>query len=264
MKSVVHEIRNHLAVAVANVEAFRDGVLEPSPARLAAVLQALHEAEVLLRDVPSGTATAHLEVATQPIDICTVITNEVLGLEALAKERGVGFGVRQCSVCEASCSAFACDPVCIGEIVNNIVSNAIRYTPPGGRVDVECRNVRGDIVLNTTDDGPGIDRKDAVRIFESGYRGNASRDTPGSGMGLALAKRFAEEHGGSIAAHNVEGRGAQFTIRLPSTVARAVAQDGRPHSVETSFPKLPTLFASAVYALGDEPNAQRSSEEKIT
>ncbi len=222
----MHEIRNHLAVAVANVEAFRDGVLEPTGPRLAAVLQALHEASVLLHDVPSGTATPHLEVATQTIDVCDVITNEVLGLEASAKERGVAFRVLQCATHEAGCSAFTCDPVRIGEIVNNVVSNAIRYTPRGGSVEVDCRPTAGAITLSVTDDGPGVDREDAARIYEPGFRGSASRDTQGSGLGLALAKRFVEEHGGSIEMQNVDGHGARFTVRLPGTAEPTVAEDG--------------------------------------
>lgn len=225
MRSVVHEIRNHLAVAVANTEAFRDGVLEPSPARLAAVLQALHEVEVLLHDVPRGTASPHPDAATETIDVCNVITNEVLGLEAMAKEHGVEFSVLQCAVRGPECSMFACDPVRVGEIVNNIVSNAIRYTPRGGRVDVDCRRSGGAITLNITDNGPGLNREDADRLFEHGFRGSASHDTQGSGMGLSLAKRFVEELGGSIDVHTAEGRGTRFTVRLPGAAATSVTND---------------------------------------
>ena len=219
MRSVVHEIRNHLAVAVANVEAFRDGVLEPSHARLTAVLAALHQANALLRDLPRGDGPAVLPVVTQTIDICDVITNEVVGFEALAKERGVTFGVRQCANHEAGCTHFSCDPTRIGEIVNNVVSNAIRYTPRGGHVDVDCHPADGHIEIAVTDDGIGIDREDAAHIFEAGYRGRASHESDGSGLGLALTKRFVEEHGGSIDASDVAGHGARFAIRLPSGIA---------------------------------------------
>jgi two-component system sensor histidine kinase BaeS len=225
MRSVVHEIRNHLAVAIANVEAFRDGVLEPTPARLAAVLQALREAEALLDDVPQLTGTAQLEVESRTIDVCDVITNEVLGLEALAKEHGIGFGVLQCAVHAPDCRNFAGDPVRIGEIVNNIVSNAIRYTPRGGRIEVDCRPSGGSIVLSVSDDGPGLSGEDIGHIFERGFRGSASRNTPGSGTGLALAKQFVEEHGGSIEVQNIAKRGARFTVRLPGNAVPPVARD---------------------------------------
>jgi two-component system sensor histidine kinase BaeS len=226
MRSVIHEIRNHLAVAVANVEAFRDGVLDPSPARLAAVLQALREMDVLLDDVPRDTVTAQLDVESRTIDVCDVITNEVLGLEALAKEHGIGFEILQCADHAPECRNFAGDPVRIGEIVNNIVSNAIRYTPGGGRIEVDCRPSGGSIVLNISDDGPGVSSEDIGRIFERGFRGSASRNTQGSGTGLALAKRFVEEHGGSIDVQNVGIQGARFTVRLPGNVIPSVAEDG--------------------------------------
>lgn len=214
MKRVVHEIRNHLAVAVANVEAFRDGVLEPNAARLTAVLAALHQANALLRDLPRGDSPAALPVVTQTVDICDVITNEVVGLEALAKERGVSFEVRQCTKHGAGCTDFPCDPTRIGEIVNNVVSNAIRYAPRGGHVDVGCHPGVGQIEIDVTDDGAGIDREDVAHIFEDGFRGHAARETSGSGIGLALTKRFVEEHGGSIDVSDAEGHGTRFDIRL--------------------------------------------------
>ena len=217
MRSVVHEIRNHLAVAVANVEAFRDGVLDPTPERLDAVLQALHSANTLLHEIRTEREIVTVPQTKQTIDICNVITTEVLGLEALAKERGVGFEVRQCASHDAACAHFACDPVRVGEIVNNVVSNAIHYTPRGGHIDVECRPVDGQIALDVTDDGPGVDGEDIGRIFESGYRGSASHDTAGSGIGLALTKRFVEDLDGSIDVLDVEGGGARFAIRLPTS-----------------------------------------------
>jgi signal transduction histidine kinase len=219
MKSVVHEIRNHVAVAVANIEAFRDGVLQPSPGRLQAVLQALREVEVLLHDIPDGTTPVQLDSERSTFDVCDVITNEVLGLEALAKEHGIEFSVVQCALHAPDCHTFTGDPVRVGEIVNNIVSNSIRYTPRGGRIEVDCRRSDGAISLKVTDEDIG-------RIFERGFRGSASRDTQGSGTGLALAKHFVEEHGGSIDVQNVGKRGARFIVRLPGNIVPSVAKDG--------------------------------------
>ena len=79
MRNVIHEMKNHLAIAVANVEAFRDGVLDASPARLGAVLQALAEVDVLLGQLRHETATATLATSMHAMDVCAVITNEVLG-----------------------------------------------------------------------------------------------------------------------------------------------------------------------------------------
>jgi signal transduction histidine kinase len=204
-----------LAVAVANIEAFRDGVLDASPARLDAVLQALAEANVLLGQLPGDFPPAALATSLNTFEVCSVVTNEVLALEAAARQHGVAFDVHQCETTCDACHAFAGDPTRISEIVNNVVSNAIRYTPPGGRVEIDCRRADGTLTLSVTDNGPGIDAADQERIFEPGYRGAASVGTAGSGLGLALAKRFAEEQGGSIDVLSAGGAGAQFVVKLP-------------------------------------------------
>jgi signal transduction histidine kinase len=226
MRSVIHEIKNHLAVAVANVEAFRDGVFEPSPARLEAVLQALAEADVLLGQLPRDAAIASLATSMSPIDVCAVITNEVLGLEASAQQRGIAFTVQQCESAGQGCRRFGGDPVRVAEIVNNVISNAIRYTPAGGRIEVDCRRSDGTLMLSVTDSGPGIAERDRKRIFDPGYRGSAASGIAGSGLGLALAKRFAEEHGGTIDVLSASGNGAQFVVKLPGTHLGSPAREG--------------------------------------
>jgi two-component system sensor histidine kinase BaeS len=227
VRRVIHEIRNHLAVAIANVEAFRDGVLEPSPKRLSAVLQALGEVDVLLRELSPGQAAspvAAFATERRSIDVCDVITNEVLAFEAAAAERGIEFRVQQCATHDPACLNFAGDPVRIAEIVNNLVSNAIRYTPGGGRIDIDCRRSGDALMLTVNDGGPGVSRADAGRIFESGFRGAAAAHTEGSGLGLSLVKRFVEEHGGTIEVGDADGGGARFTVRLPGT-----PRDVQPH-----------------------------------
>lgn len=217
MRRVIHEIRNHLAVAIANVEAFRDGVLEPSPQRLSSVRQALREVENLLGELTPGQTAPSPALArnAQPINVCDVITNEVLAFEAAAAEHQIAFRVQQCTVHGPACVNFTGDPVRVGEIVNNVVSNAMRYTPPGGQIDVDCRPSDGILTLTVTDGGPGVRSDELGKIFEAGFRGAASAGTTGSGEGLALVKRFVEEHGGTVDVENVAGRGARFTVRLP-------------------------------------------------
>jgi len=217
VRRVIHEIRNHLAVAIANVEAFRDGVLEPSPKRLSSVLQALGEMENLLGELTPRQTELQPDLATHArhINVCDVITNEVLAFEAAAAEHQITFRVQQCTVHDPACVNFTGDPVRVGEIVNNVVSNAIRYTPAGGRIDVDCRPSGGILTLTVTDGGPGVRSDELGKIFEAGFRGAASAGTTGSGEGLALVKRFVEEQGGTVEVDNVAGRGARFTVRLP-------------------------------------------------
>ncbi|MDB5069390.1 MAG: hypothetical protein JWM87_501, partial [Candidatus Eremiobacteraeota bacterium] len=165
------------------------------------------------------------QVASQPahdaqhrhINVCDIITNEVLAFEAAAAENDIAFRVQQCTVHGTACVNFSGDPVRVGEIVNNVVSNAMRYTPPGGRIDVDCRPSGGILTLTVTDGGPGVRSDEVAKIFESGFRGAASAGTTGTGFGLALVKQFVEEHGGTVDVENVADRGARFTVRLPGT-----------------------------------------------
>jgi len=219
LRRVIHEIRNHLAVAIANVEAFRDGVLEPSPQRLSSVLQALREVENLLGELTPRQLAPQpaLRQNAQRINVCEVITNEVLAFEAAAAEHQIAFCVQQCTAHGPECVNFTGDPVRVGEIVNNVVSNAMRYTPPGGKIDVDCRPSGGILTLTVTDGGPGVRSDELGKIFEAGFRGAASVGTTGSGQGLALVKRFVEEQGGTVEVENVTDRGARFTVRLPGT-----------------------------------------------
>lgn len=217
MRRVIHEIRNHLAVAIANVEAFRDGMLEPSPQRLSSVLQALGEVENLLGELTPGQMAPQAVLGTnaQRINVCDVITNEVRAFEAAAAEHEITFRVQQCTAHAPACVNFTGDPVRVGEIVNNVVSNAMRYTPRGGEIDVDCRPSGGILTLTVTDGGPGVRSDELGKIFEAGFRGAASAGTIGSGEGLALVKRFVEEQGGTVLVENIADRGARFTVRLP-------------------------------------------------
>ncbi len=219
MNSIIHEIRNHLAVAVANIEAFRDGILAPTPERLGAILQALEEAGVLLDELPRVQASApsgeSLEREMGTMNVCDVISNEVIALEGAAATRGIGFNVQKCAATVAACHVFHGSPLRIAEIVNNVVSNAIRYTPSGGHIDVDCRQSDGRLVLTVTDGGPGVATEDRERIFEAGYRGKAAVGLAGSGLGLGLARRFVEAHGGTIDLAENDGTGARFVVTLP-------------------------------------------------
>ena len=232
MRSVIHEMRNHLAVAVANVEGFIDGRIEPTRARLSAVLQALEEVDHLIEDlkVAGGGATPsrgpmHSEL--RAIDVCRLIANEATAMEAAARERGVEFSIDRCAAVHPACEAFVGDPVRIAQVVTNVMSNAIRYTPPGGAVTVDCHRGPGELVFSVSDAGPGFTSFDATHMFEAGFRGSAARGTAGSGLGLALSKSFVEEHGGSIEVHGAKGKGAIFVVKLPGR-----REDGAPADCE--------------------------------
>lgn len=100
--------------------------------------------------------------------------------------------------------------------VENLLANAIKYTPEGGNVSVVARRYGDYVTMSVTDDGPGISSKDMSRIFERRFRGQSVRHVPkGSGLGLSIVRAVVEAHGGAVDVASEEGKGATFTIRLP-------------------------------------------------
>jgi two-component system sensor histidine kinase BaeS len=113
------------------------------------------------------------------------------------------------------------DPARIGRVLGNLLTNALRHTPPGGRIRIEAGADAGSIEVAVIDSGEGISPEDLPHVFESFYRGERSRGraTGGSGLGLAIARGFVEGHGGSITAQSRPGEGSTFRFALPRLAA---------------------------------------------
>jgi two-component system phosphate regulon sensor histidine kinase PhoR len=109
------------------------------------------------------------------------------------------------------------------QVVVNLIDNALRHTPPEGSVIVDVRHDGTDAVLSVADTGPGIPFSDLPRVFERFYvvDRSRSRDHTGTGLGLAIAKHLVEAHGGSLVAESVYGKGATFTMRVPTPIPPA-------------------------------------------
>jgi len=97
-----------------------------------------------------------------------------------------------------------------------LADNAVKYTPAGGHVSLAARRENGHLRLEVADSGMGIQPDDQGRIFERFYRADPARSPGGAGLGLAIARWIAEEHGGSIAVSSQPGQGSLFTVELPS------------------------------------------------
>ena len=106
-----------------------------------------------------------------------------------------------------------CDPRSVRRCLENLVNNALRYTPEGGRVGLSAKEIPGALEISVWDDGPGIDPQDIPHLFELFYRGTHSRREPGMGMGLSIVKTILDSHGWTIRAES--NQGARFVIRIP-------------------------------------------------
>jgi signal transduction histidine kinase len=108
-----------------------------------------------------------------------------------------------------------CDAYRIAQVLNNILSNAIKYSPRGGTVDVRVDRDGDFAVVSVADEGVGIHPDDLRRIFDPFQRGSAT-DVPGVGLGLSVARRIVLAHGGQIQVRSRQGAGTTFEVRLPA------------------------------------------------
>jgi len=119
------------------------------------------------------------------------------------------------------------EPIMVATIVRNLVDNAVRFTPSGGRVDIGVYREGGEAVLKIENSGPGISPGDIDRIFEPFFRGSRPTED-GTGLGLSIVKRIVDQLGGSIVLENISGptlTGLRATVRLPAVNAAGVKQE---------------------------------------
>jgi two-component system, OmpR family, sensor histidine kinase BaeS len=216
--AIAHELRTPLSVIQGTLEGVLDRVLDPTPERIAA----LHSQSLLLgrlitdlRDLSLAQA-GHLPLNRRTIDISGVVRETVEALSPLADERVVGLRIELPASTLAPVQA---DPDRMRQVVQNLVENALRNTPPGGEVRVTLRDGNGDGVhLLVADSGRGIRPEDLPHIFEHFYRTDEARarSSGGTGMGLAIVKSLVEAHGGQVSVESAPGAGSTFTVTLPA------------------------------------------------
>ena len=158
----------------------------------------------------AGTAATNASPLSGPevrFSGADVTTGAVVGATQLRRSAHVDVGVEPTMTLSA-------DPVRLKRILGNLVDNAIVHG--GGTVRVRARAHGDRILVDVTDDGPGIGFDELDKIFDRFHKSDRSRATGGSGLGLAIARQYARSHGGSITVHNEPGHGACFTLTLPA------------------------------------------------
>ena len=161
--------------------------------------------------------TLDIAIRHEPIDLVAMLAEIVVSNRALAekKQQTIHFASPPHQI-------WNCDPDRLREAVDNLVSNAIKYTPVGGVMELSMSVDDGGIAISVKDEGPGLSTDDMARLFGRFQRLSA-KPTGGessTGLGLSIVKRIIELHGGSVSAEsNGPGRGATFIIRLPMATA---------------------------------------------
>jgi signal transduction histidine kinase len=171
----------------------------------------LVDALLTLARADEGRAPLHLE----PVELKDVLSevSETAGILGEQAHVAVSVAVPERSI------TIAVDPSRIRQLLMNLLTNAIKYTPEGGEVAIDWEQVDGNLVLSVRDTGVGIAPGDLPHIFDRFWRADQARrrsgGRPGVGLGLAISKWIAEAHGGTIAVQSRPGRGTTFTVTLP-------------------------------------------------
>jgi signal transduction histidine kinase len=160
----------------------------------------------------SRAAVGRLDLRMEPTDVAALVRRLV---ETAAPLAWTQRRVQVISQDQAASSPALADAHRLEQVVSNLLSNAIRHTPPGGLVAAEVKTENGAVLIEVRDTGEGIPSEDLPHIFERFYRGHAHDGLARAGLGLALVKELAEAMGGSVAAASAPGEGSSFSVRLP-------------------------------------------------
>jgi signal transduction histidine kinase len=212
---VAHELRTPIAVLRADLEAVQDGVYQPTAERVAALREEVDLLARLVADLQelSLAEAGQLALQRQPADLGQLCRQVVAAMQPQATSQGVILAVAQAALSATS----LVDTDRIGQVLRNVVGNALRYTPAGGSVTLDCQANGKMAILTVRDTGAGIAADDLPHIFDRFYRGEKSRSRAGggAGLGLAIVKQLVEAHGGQVWAESTPGNGAAFHISLP-------------------------------------------------
>ena len=222
---IAHELRTPLSLILGHAEAVHDGVLPPSRENFEIIREEAGRLEHLVNDlrILSLADAGELSINFQTVEPQRLLQDLASAYQFQAQRKNVSLEMEVASFQDASqspLSAIEVDPGRMTQVLTNILDNALRHTPEGGRIILSAREIDNQVELAIQDSGPGLKKQDLERIFDRFYRTDVSRQrdgafTGGSGLGLAIARSIVQAHGGQISAESEEGKGLKVLITLP-------------------------------------------------
>ncbi len=208
---VAHELRTPVAVLQAGHEALLDGVAEPTPAYLTSLRDEVLRLARMVSDLQTlaEADAAALHLTLRPADLAGIAAAAAGRLAARFEAAGITLEQQLTTV------QVLADAGRVHQIIINLLTNALKFTPAGGRVTISTGPADGRAVLRVTDTGSGIPADELPRIFDRFWRGRQAARTSGSGIGLAMAAGLARAHSGELAAASTEGHGTRLTLTFP-------------------------------------------------
>ncbi|MEA3439176.1 MAG: ATP-binding protein [Chloroflexota bacterium] len=215
---IAHELRNPLAVQRANLEAMQDGIYPLTPQNLEPVI----EQNALLSRMVDDLRTLALADAGQlvleysQVDFLDLVNRMVERFAPQAVVDQITIGISTLQSTHKDEFNIWIDSVRMEQVIGNLLSNALRYTPAGGEVRLQLRSVDRGVILRIHDSGLGIPDEALPYVFDRFYRADRSRsrEAGGTGLGLAIAYQLVKAHGGELDAANHPDGGAVFTVKL--------------------------------------------------
>ncbi|HHW46696.1 MAG TPA: HAMP domain-containing histidine kinase [Clostridiales bacterium] len=212
-EDVSHELRTPIAILQSHIEAMIDGVWEPTKERLASCNDEIKRIGSLVSDLEKlhNLDSENLELHKSEINLADIIHSAAKKFDVALKEKNLAISIN------GNCSEILADVDRISQVAINLISNAVKYSKEGGRIDINIFETNDSVGFNVTDNGIGIHENELPFIFERFYRADKSRNrnTGGSGLGLSIVKSIVEGHGGKISVKSKVDSGSSFEVILP-------------------------------------------------
>ncbi len=211
---VAHELRTPVAVLQAGHEALLDGITEPTPDQLASLRDEVLRLARMVGDLQTLAAAdaAALHLTRRPCDLAGLAGAAADSLAGQFEAAGIALERQLTAV------GIDADPRWLHQVITNLLTNALKFTPAGGRVTIAAGpSGAREALLTVTDTGTGIPADELPRIFDRFWRGRQAAQVSGSGIGLAVAAELARAHDGQLAARSQPGQGTVLSLTLPRT-----------------------------------------------
>jgi len=213
---ISHELRTPLSLILGHTEALADGVLEPTQESFDVLYDEARHLTRLVDDLHtlSLSEAGELSLECEPTAPEDLVQSAVAAHTASAEAKGI----RLQAEVALPLPEVDVDPDRFMQVLNNLLSNAQRYTPAGGQIVVSARQAGSAVQFRVQDTGPGLSEEDRTLVFERLHRGDKARHRSdgGSGLGLSIARALVERHGGRMWAESAPGQGATFIFELPA------------------------------------------------
>ncbi len=269
LATVSHELRTPLSPILAWARMLRDGVLDDERRRHAYdVIERSARAQAqLIEDLldVSRIMAGKMRLEVRPVALAPIIERAVEVVRPSADAKGIGMQV----VLDSEAGAVRGDEGRLQQVVWNLLTNAVKFTPKGGRVQLTLERVNSHLEIAVADTGEGMDPEFVPHVFDRFRQADASttRAQSGLGLGLAIVRHIVEAHGGSVHAESAgRGQGAVFTAKLPLMVTRRAGETLRRHPTEIGDDEaaLPRLDGIRILVVDDEPDASEVVTELLT